>query len=209
METNLVRSESETPKVKPSAKKVTLQNIDGIDAETVRNLADTSETAEAMLLSFATRERHTNKTDFTRHKTALRREGFRIVDEDYENTMRLMQEIGAGSVVYPRGRSKKPPRFVWNVNMKAFARMAFDENLISVKLKEKDTLKQNRKAKVKPARRGRPRKQKQEAAAPSQYHVFYIHLSGNRVVEVKAPDDIDATEIGAVSTVLERQSKSI
>jgi hypothetical protein len=217
METNLNRIETSQPKVELKIAKLPTLKTGDIQASAVKELAKSSDTAEAILLYFATRDRHTNKTDFQRHKMALRREGFKIVDADYEAAMKKMEEIGAGRVVWPRGRSQNPPRFDWSVNMKAFGRMAFDEEVIIVKLKEKEETRQQRAPRKEAAptvkrKRGRPPGKKNTVQAKpnadTKHHTFYIHLAGNRIVEMLVPSDINASEIQVVKTVLEKQSKS-
>lgn len=84
-------------------------------------------------------------TNIDRLKNLLLAKGEKIVDKEYMETFKRLQDMDYGSIVY--GRNGQPTRFIWNYNLKSVGKSAFSEEKEPVKLPEAQS----------PVKRGRGR----------------------------------------------------
>lgn len=116
-----------------------------VSAEMV-SLVSENNTAKAIMADFAERRRFRKTTNIDRLKNLLLAKGEKIVDKEYMETFKRLQDMDYGSIVY--GRNGQPTRFVWNYNLKSVGRSAFTgEDKEPIKLPEVQT----------PVKRGRGR----------------------------------------------------
>lgn len=87
-----------------------------LDKSRLSTLANSSETAQAIFQDVSTRRRIRWETNLPRYAVKLAHKGFKVVEQDYENAWKGLEEIGAGVIV--RGRNGKPDRFKWHYSLK-------------------------------------------------------------------------------------------
>lgn len=93
--------------------------------EEIKHIAESTLTSQTVFGVLAKRERYRKETNLTKLHNQLMNQGFSIVEEDYINTFRSLEEKGAGVLIF--GRKGKPNRFKWNYNLKGVAKMAKGE----------------------------------------------------------------------------------
>jgi hypothetical protein len=86
-----------------------------MNAEQVKQIIG-NETAKQIVNVLASRERISQDTDIKRFQTVMRRNGFKIIPEEFEGFFKSLEEIGVGSVVY--GKRKTPKKFQWYYSLR-------------------------------------------------------------------------------------------
>lgn len=82
----------------------------------LKAIAESTETAGATSSMLIERERNTPHADIGRVRSALVRDGARLVEADYMKFWQDLQDAGAGSIIY--GRKGKPSRFAWHYSLR-------------------------------------------------------------------------------------------
>lgn len=95
------------------------QKVVTLDGSYLQTIAQSSETARAVLKSLAGRERLRHDSDLARTKAQLLAEGTKVVDSEYMQLWRDLQAANVGSIVY--GRRGNPSRFKWHYSLKTVA----------------------------------------------------------------------------------------
>jgi hypothetical protein len=179
----------------PQTQSVTL---DGVQ---LKKVAHASHTAEVTITALAIRERLRPFSDITRTKNQLVRNGEKIVEADYMNFWKGLQDAGVGVIVY--GRKGKPDRFEWHYSMKKVAKAALDGTNEAVE-------KLQIPAKEKPAQDKVVRKEKSETRSTPKVHIHnrmvFIPLRKDFCLEFSVPSDLSRDEIQVIENALRRLS---
>lgn len=88
----------------------------------VSDLRSASPTAHNVLDDMSERERFRRYTNLDLYRQQLIRKGVKVVTQEYFDTFKKLEEIGAGKIVY--GRKGNPHRFEWHFSLKDIAKGA-------------------------------------------------------------------------------------
>lgn len=94
--------------------------------EDIKEVAQTTPTSKVVFEALSKRVRFRDQTDLNKFRNDLLGEGQKIVDDEYMETFKKLQQLGVG--ILKLGRGNKPNRFKWNYNLKQVAKAAFDES---------------------------------------------------------------------------------
>lgn len=98
--------------------------ISGEQVKSLQDLAGKNKTANAVLHSWALRDRDRAMVDFYRLKLNLGKEAGNIDDKDFLTFFQELEAQGYGSVIY--GRKKKPTSFKMNYSLKSIGSAAVE-----------------------------------------------------------------------------------
>lgn len=171
-----------------------------LDGSKLKLVCNASHTAEVTMTALALRERDRPFSDITRTRNYLSRSGERVVEGDYMNFWKGLEDLGVGIIVY--GRRGKPDRFEWHYSLKKVAKAAIEGTNQSVeKINGKSRTKQP--VKVEPKTVAAKKLAKVEAK-PSKF--IYIPLRQDFNLELNVPADISKQEIEVIGNALRRLS---
>lgn len=167
-------------------------------------LAHESKTADAVVHALASRERLRHFIDIRRLRYSLKKEGFKIVDDEYTNLWKEWERMGLGSIV--RGRIGKDDRFVMNYDMRRVAEASIKgTDLDSKDLRKGVVLKAVSEVK----RRGRkPKAVVSQAASVSpvvnsqSFTKVIIALDNNSTLNINLPDNITKDDVRRITNAL-------
>lgn len=158
-----------------------------MNTEKLRTIANSTPTAETVILSLATRERDRSELNLQRMKTQLLKSGEKVVDKDFAQLWLDLQSAGIGHVVMKKG---KPNRFDWSYSIKQIARSLINNTPIELSRVES-------KAVIKPKRVPKP-----EAPQVVIRRVF-VQLKDNVSVQMAIPENITKAEFANLVKALE------
>lgn len=138
-----------------------METVVTLDGNRLKKVADASHSAKVTIQNLIGRERFRNSSDITRLKRDLIKEGRKIVDKDYIQFWKDLQDAGVGSIVY--GRRGKADRFEWHYSLKKVAEAASQG-----KNTEVPTLKGVKNSRVILRKRGRPPGSKNLSLVPNE-----------------------------------------
>lgn len=95
-----------------------------LDGSKLKQVGTSSHTAGAVLLSLAIRDRLRHSVNLAKIKDDLVRSGEKIVDSEYKQTWKDLQDLGMGSLVY--GRGGNPDRFDFHRDLRAVGKAAVE-----------------------------------------------------------------------------------
>lgn len=174
-----------------------------LNGSKLKSISNASHTAEVTITALALRERLRHFSDITRTRNLLVRSGEKIVDTDYMNFWKGLQDAGVGVIVY--GRKGKADRFEWHYSMKKVAQAALEgkdqlaDKIPSVKAKPTKRPEQKIARKlhmVKPT----------IAAPVKKEKLLYIPLRKDFNLEISVPSDLSKAEAEMIGSALRRLS---
>ena len=133
----------------PEFKNVDTGKTMTIDSETLKRISNANPTAEVVTYVLAMRQRIRAFSDLRRLKISLIRSKERIVESDYQQYWKDLEQAGFGSIV--RGRNGNSDRFAWHYSLKEVAKAAIEGKPTEARKINSNVLKTKRK-------RGRHRK---------------------------------------------------
>lgn len=157
-----------------------------MNTEQLAKIATKNKTSEAIFTSWAVRERDTDEIDVMRTKNILRGEGFKIVPEELNSTLKELEKAGFGE--FRMDKNGQPNRFRFNYSIKEMGKAALGEFKQAV-------------APVKHAPAVKPK----EASKSSHYLV--VMLADGRKVKVELPGDLSKQDILTITEGLLDASK--
>lgn len=79
----------------------------------LQQIAQSTPTAQLVFTALSQRERHRSEPmSLSRFKRIMRKQGARIIEDDYYKVFQELSKQGYGSIVM--GRGSRPIRFIWN-----------------------------------------------------------------------------------------------
>lgn len=163
-----------------------------LDGNKLKEIASRNETASITANSLATRERIRHHSDIIRTRAQLVRDGQRIVDSDYMQFWKELENAGVGSLIF--GRKGKPNRFAWHFSLKSIAKSMLEGTNEKVAGRTSKKLQS-----VEPAQQSS--KQENGNMEPLTQKVTFV-LSATRVVELRVPDNFTKAEADKVYAAL-------
>lgn len=103
-----------------------LQSIDTIKKDSLKNITYSSPTAQVVMTHLASRIRARPNTELHRLKVELRRAGFAIVEQDFDEMWPRLEQLGLGVVV--KGRGGNSDRFLWHYDLKQVAKISLKKS---------------------------------------------------------------------------------
>lgn len=177
-----------------------------LNQEQVKNVTDANATATATMIVLGFRERARSVTNLGRIKAQLLEMKENVVDKDYFQFWRGLEEAGAGSIIL--GRRGKQTRFQWNYSLKDVARGAIEGHEEEIKKIAGKKLK----TEVPKKKLGRPFKiaepsktvPAQEMLKPTKQEVlvYRIPLRPNYTIQIDLPQDVTPEEIERIKSSL-------
>lgn len=169
-----------------------------LDGNRLREIATANETALITANALQGRERNRSATDIARTKSAMVREGKKIVEADFMQFWKDLQSVGAGTIVY--GRKDKPDRFEWHYAIKDVGHAMFGgEKPDNVKVTEKPMAKKTA---------GGKEVIHISLEEPDTRSIQFVLPSGGRV-EMTVPKKISEAEANAVVREFKKLSASV
>lgn len=96
-----------------------------LDQDVIRSIANESNTSKAVFDTLSKRIRFRRQTNLSKFANLMINKGERIVEEEYIQLFKRLEEAGIGTLVI--GRRGKPNRFKWNYNLKDIGRIGMGE----------------------------------------------------------------------------------
>lgn len=190
-----------------------------LDSTKIKQVANASRTATATMILLGFRQRAHNFINLQAVKRELEGMNEHVVDKDYMDFWRGLEDAGVGSIIV--GRRGKQTRFEWNYSLKHVAQVA-----IEGKKPEFDKIinKQNQFTKVKtieiekpqmmkagPVKRGRGRpkgsKNVKVAVSKQEMVTYEIPIRTNFIAYVSLPSNLSKQELAKVKKGLQIRSK--
>lgn len=118
-----------------------------LDVTTLKAVAESNATSKAIFGELSTRQRSRHRINLRKFKYDLLTNGNKVIDEEYVETFKKLQEMGVGKLI--SGRHGNPSRFVWSYKLKDIAQAAQSgEAIIMPEVKQKKTRKPYTKRKI-------------------------------------------------------------
>lgn len=195
-----------------------MQQSHVLDKEKLKKITNASHTATVAMVMLGFKQRAHSFTNLASFKSKLAAAGEKVIDRDYMDFWRGLEQAHVGSVVL--GRRGKQTRFEWDYSLRQIARIAIEgkDDVI-----EKLSAKQPRKRivagemttynlPVEPtpkAPKGSQEAPKAKAAtqdAPSKEErlVYKIQVRPGYTLEVALPADVSKEELDRIATQLSR-----
>jgi len=171
-----------------------MNNTAVLNGNKLYKVAHKTDSAVVTMTALAMRERFRRFSNIEKMKYNLLNRGEKIVDDDYRQVWKDLEEAGIGSIIY--GRNGNPDKFMWYYDLKKVASAALqNKNEESQKLPEPKR------------RRGRPSKQEQQIAEEKQNpstetKKIIFPLRKNFDLEIVVPIDITKEEAEDIGNVL-------
>jgi hypothetical protein len=169
-------------------------------------LAHGNETADAVVHALASRERLRHFIDIRRLKYSLKKDGFKIIDNEYMNLWKEWEKMGLGSIV--RGRIGNDDRFVMNYDMRKVAEASMNGTDLSPNDVKKGVV---LKAAAKViGKRGRKPKVNTEKPMPIQPVAqtnsmqLIISLKNDEIVKINLPAGLNKEDIKRITNTLSK-----
>lgn len=105
---------------------VQLRGVSMLNSGTLKTIANSSPTANTIFEALSKRERFRERITLKKFKYDLIKSGQKVVDQEFLDTFKKLEEAGVGSLV--KGRGSNPDRFVWNFNLRDVGTAAFATN---------------------------------------------------------------------------------
>ena len=169
-----------------------------LDSNKLKQIANASHTAEAVMTHCALRTRLRSFTDIPRTQKELMRAGEKIVDKDYHVFWEQLQAAGAGVIV--SSRNGKPPRFEWHYSMKKVAQSALEGKNIKAQRNEPTMVKS---APVAP-KLTKPAIPATKLKVVESPKLVFIPLRADFCLEFSVPVDFSKAEAEMISQALKR-----
>lgn len=159
-----------------------------LDGNKLKEIANRNPTANITALALAVRERIRNASDIPRTRAQLMREGNPIVESDYTQFWKELQDAGVGQLIL--GRRGQPAKFAWHFSLKAVSKAMIEGTNETVQ------------------RTGKAAKETSAPVAVSDAvemltQKVTFELSNNRIVEINIPDNFSKAEAEAVAKALQ------
>lgn len=158
-----------------------------IDGDKLKEIAHRTATATVVATSLATRDRIRHESDIDRTRSQLVRDGEPIVETDYMEFWKNLEDTGVGSIIYANKRngSKKPTRFKWHFSLKSIGKAMLEGG------------------EIKFSGQAPPKVRAQEETPEHEFaQKTTFFLSANRVAEIRIPDNFTLKEAEAIYTAL-------
>lgn len=175
-------------------REVKMNNTTVLNGSKLHKIAHKSDSAVVTMTALAMRERFRRYSNIEKMKYLLLNQGEKIVDTDYRQVWKDLEDAGIGSIIY--GRGGRPDRFMWYYDLKQVANAALqNKNEESEKLPEEKR------------RRGRPSKQEKQreeekSETSSETKKIIFPLRKNFDLEIVVPIDISREEAEDIGNVL-------
>lgn len=201
-----------------------------LDSLKVKQVTNASRTATATMILLGFRQRAHSFINLLSVKRELQSMNEHVVDKDYMDFWRGLEEAGAGSIIV--GRRGKQTRFEWNYSLKQVASVAIEgknsvidklskkhEQFTAIKALPKLDLKPLEVIKVKPIElkakevkrgRGRPKGSKNVVKlSPKKVErvIYNIPLRADFTLDISLPADVTAEEFKKIKKSLSIQIK--
>lgn len=120
-----------------------------LNQDKIKTIANSSPTSKVVFNALSERERYRDQLDLRKFKNDLMNKGEKIVQDEYIETFKMLEQLGVGSLII--GRKGKPNRFKWNYNLKDVAKASMNNEVKEFKAIAQPIITTKRP-------RGRPRK---------------------------------------------------
>lgn len=147
----------------------------------IKSIAEETNTSKEVFSHLKERIRFRRETNLHKLHNILMHSGAKIVEEEYINLFKRLQDEGAGALII--GRRGKPDRFKWYYNLKKIAEAAYNPSTIIDKLNDPNQ-------KVVKRSRGRPRK------------VQNITSDDPMTLTVKIPSNVDSKKLNELMSMI-------
>jgi len=95
-----------------------------LDGNKIKQITNATPTAEVTMMSLALRQRMRPYSNLRQAKMQLIREGAKVVDKEFVQFWKELEDADVGSLVY--GKTGQPEKFQWYYNLKTIARAAIE-----------------------------------------------------------------------------------
>lgn len=93
-----------------------------LDLNTLKSIAEENATSKAVFGQLSSRVRSRGQINLRKLRYDLLTQGQRIVEEEYVEIFKKLQDLGVGKLI--SGRHGKPTRFMWNYKLVSIAKAA-------------------------------------------------------------------------------------
>lgn len=161
-----------------------------LNGKQLKELSHKNRTAEVTMTALAVRERNRTFSDIQRTRAKLIKEGEKIVESDYMQLWKDLQDAGVGVIVY--GSKKRADRFEWHFSLKQVAKACLEG--VDQKSEPATTTVKT------------PKVIRREAAPQPKLsdRLVFVTLRNNFDVEIKLPFDISKGEVDTICKALNR-----
>lgn len=163
-----------------------------LDQSKIKSVANSSVTSKAIFNALSERERYRDQLDLRKFKNDLMNKGEKIVQDEYLETFKMLEDLGVGSLII--GRKGKPNRFKWNYNLKDVAKASMN-NQTQIK-----TIAQSVTVSKRP--RGRPRKNQ------SLLNAVSVKKTNEPIsITINLPADSNPADVAALLSLVKDMTK--
>lgn len=164
-----------------------------MDMSKLKEISQSSETANTMFTDWALRRRNRSALTLRRYKSRIAKLGT-CDSVDYMRTFRLMEEVGAGHLVYS---NKKAVRWEWRMPIKYIGAAVFNEQPMP------DTNRRSFTATMQPQPiYDQPVKREVVAPKPDKSVTLAIPLPSGRIIEIAMAQGLSSADIDSLGSVL-------
>lgn len=93
-----------------------------LDVVSLKAVAESNATSKAIFGELSTRQRSRHRINLRKFKYDLLTSGQRIIEDEYIETFKKLQDLGVGKLI--SGRHGNPSRFIWSYKLKDIAQAA-------------------------------------------------------------------------------------